>query len=245
MKRIWTLFLFITMISLVTACSNSDDAQAADSKNNAEEAKEDSQKNLSKLSEEELATHFFNVITTGDVEGIYENAYEGQLDSLKNGINQIEQQLNSAELSMEVEEVLGKVTLEEYTLVVLLNKIMDKEGNILNYTTGQIGLMNVDGQSQYVWDFTTVPDHIVAQEAQVVEQLNALMENDQKVMERIQWAEEQNRLHQEAFNLHIQAQQQAVDQQNQVNQQQQQQQQQMQQQQQQMQQQMMTPPPGF
>lgn len=250
MKYFMYIMVAVLLTSVLFACSTEEvttegNTNEADGVNNEAvevEANEDQGGiDLSQLSKEELLDYFLLAVNEGDVDIITANVYEGQEESITEGIYELNAELQALEIMMEVEKVFGEISLEEYSLVLLINRIVDNDGNVLNYTIGQIPFMNVDGGYQYAWDFAILPEHISSQEAYVNEQLLNLINNDQHVQESLEWMNQQNQIHQAAFDQHMQAHQEAlrqhqdaVNQQNQMTQQQQQQQQQMQQQQNQM-----------
>ena len=216
MKRVQFIVLLFFTVGLLFGCENKDAGKGTSEQDL--ESKEEKSNELvkKKMTEEELVYQFFEAINTNNEEQIFANAYDGQTDAIKAGINQIKQGLESLELTTEVEEIVGKATVDNYSLFLVVNRLLDKEGNVLSYQQSKIPLMSVDGKHQYVWDATLLPEQILQQETELQEQITNLLQNDEKVRETLLWLEEQNRIHQEAFNLHLQAHQQAVDQHNQM-----------------------------
>ncbi|MRH41102.1 hypothetical protein GH741_00250 [Aquibacillus halophilus] len=236
MKQV-TLLLFIVLVALFGCSNNEAETEIAGKSKDEGAALKDKKETEAPMTQEELAANYFEVINTDDVQAIYDSAYEGQTESLKVGIEQMQNELDATQLEIKLEKVIDKIEIEDYTLLLLITKVVDQEGNILNYSTGQMPFMKVDGEYQYAWDFSLLPDRISQQRDVVNQKLNQLLESDGEVKQTLQWLDEQNQMHQEAFNMHLQAHQQAIDQNNQMMQQQQLQQQMQQQQ-------MMTPPPA-
>ena len=186
---------------------------------------------------EESIEKFFEAVNSNNYDFVMNHAYEGQSDSLRAGMDELKQQLDVLQVDMKVEDIVGEVEVDDYKLFIILSKLVDKDDNTLNYFTFQIPFMDVNGQNQFVWDFNLLPETIRQQESVLLSQMQQLQQ-DQEVLELLNWADEQNRIHQEAFNMHQRAHQEAINQHQQMMQQQMMQQQQLNQ--------MMTPPPaGF
>lgn len=186
---------------------------------------------------EESIEKFFEAVNSNNYDFVMNHAYEGQSDSLRAGMEELKQQLDVMQVEMQVENIVGEVEVDDYKLFIILSKLVDKDDNTLNYFTFQIPFMDVNGQNQFVWDFNLLPETIRQQESVLLSQMQQLQQ-DQEVLELLNWADEQNRIHQEAFNMHQRAHQEAINQHQQMMQQQMMQQQQLDQ--------MMTPPPaGF
>lgn len=193
MKRL--LIMFSIMFVVIAGCSNNEGKE----KTNVE--KNDSV--LAGYTDEEMVYFFFDAIKNGEEETIYDNAFEGQQAILESAIDQLKIQMESTDISIEVEKIIGKVTVENYSLMLLINKLIDKDGNTINYITAQIPLLDVDGQYQYAWDIKKLPDEIAKHDEEVQKQVQDLLEKNEKVQETIKWMNDQNFALKDAYNEHM------------------------------------------
>ncbi|WP_246938524.1 hypothetical protein [Bacillus pinisoli] len=242
MKKIISLLLLSTIL-LLAACSekSSLEEQVVGDKGNAEKTIEEQIKTLSEktgkpqlslLNEEELVKWYFKFLNNKDTKLIEEIAVSGQEKLIQEQTTIITEHLKTNEIQVNFLETIELLTSGDTRAIIYSTEILNMENERIQVEINTLSLLKQEDGYKLVFDANQLSQEHTQSFVELQQQLNKLVQQDEEMQKHLAWVQEQNQVHQQALQDHMNAHQQFMDQSQQ-------------QQMQQMQQQMMPPPSGF